>query len=327
MAMMTTGTAGLSSEFQTIFSKELLKRPMQALVLDQFAQRMPFPKEAGSKTMRFFRKQAGAATNVSTLTEGVALTTYNEIALDYVEATLVQYGQLYKISDVMTYTNLFDTLKESIDSMAENTGLHADQIIRDEVVAAITAAGNKRYAGGAANFNALVALSATAGAMTITDLLDAMTQLTLQRAPLKNNEYFMIVPPQIYRDLLNDVKFINLSVYQNNTNIMKGEVGKWYNIRVIVDTVPWREANTNGTEGTYAASGPIFTSIVTGSESFGTPIMAGQSPFSPRVMISDSADKVDPLNQYVMAGCKFFWTSKTLNPLWTVTIRSKTGFA
>ena len=327
MAMMTSSTTELAHQYQTYFSKKMLPRAKQALVLEQFAARSPFPKNAGSKTIRFFRKAAGAASNVTALTEGVALATYREIDLDYVEATLVQYGEVAKISDVLSWTELFNTLNETIDTMGEDAALHADQIIRNEIVSGITAAGNKRYAQGLANFNALVAASASAGKMTIDDLLGAMTQLQIKRAPHKNGEYVAIVPPEIAYNIMLDTKFVNLSTYSDKSLIMNGEVGKWYGVRIVVTTVPFREAATDDTEGTYAASGPIYTSIVVGSDAFGSSIMAGGSPFSPKVMISDKADKADPLNQYLMAGWKSYWTAKTLNPLWAVTIRSKTTFA
>lgn len=333
MALMISTTTELAHQYQTTFSKKMLPRARQKLVLDEYATKMPFPKNAGAKTIRFFRQESGSAANVSALSEGVALTTYSEIGLDYVEATLAQYGQVYKISDVLSMTELFDTLAGSIDRAGEDAGLHADQIIRNAVVTGTTAAGNKRYAGGAADYAALKALTSTNGKMKIADLLDAMTQLTIQRAPTKNGEYFAIVPPQVARDLMTDATYwIPFSTYQNNTQIMKGEVGKWYNVRIVVATVPFREDGTTGggsAEGTYSSAGtdPILTTIVTGSDGFGVPIMAGGSPFSPKVIVNDKADKTDPLNQYTMMGWKAYWTVVMLNALWVVTIRSKTAFA
>ena len=333
MALMTSTTTELAHQYQTLFSKKMLPRARQKLVLDEYATKMPFPKNTGSKTIRFFRMEAGAAANVSALTEGVALSTYSEIGLDYVEATLAQSGQVYKISDVLSMTELFDTMSGSVDRAGEDAGLYADQIIRNAVVTGVTTAGNKRYAGGAADYAALKALTSTAGKMKIADLLDAMTQLTIQRAPTKNGEYFAIVPPQVARDLMTDATYwIPSNVYQNNTQLMKGEVGKWFNVRIVVATVPFREDGTTGggsAEGTYSAAGtdPILTTIVTGSDGFGTPIMAGGSPFSPKMYVSEGNSKTDPLNQFTMVGWKAYWTAVLLNASWVVTIRSKTAFA
>ncbi len=277
--------------------------------------------------MRFFRQEAGAASEVSTLNEGVALTTYTEVGLDYVEATIVQYGMLVKISDVLGMTGIFDTLNMSRDRMAENADLHADQITRNAIIAGVTGSTEKIYAGGATTFAELSALSATTGALTIQDLLRAMTQLQINRAPKKNGEYFAVVAPQIAYDLMLDTKFfIPVNTYQDKTNVIKGEVGKWFNVRVVVATVPFRETS-GGSEGTFAGSGTIFSTIVTGADAYGVPIMAGNSPYSPHVYINNTADKTDPLNQYVLAGFKTFWTAVVLNAAWAVVIRSKTSFA
>lgn len=327
MAMMTTSTTALANQFQTTFNKKLLERARLRTVLDQFATKAPFPKNAGAKTMRFFRQQAGAASEVSTLSEGVPLTTYSEVGLDYIEATLAQYGMVIKMSDVMGMTELFSTLLMSKDRMAENAALHADQIVRNTIIAGVTGTTEKLYANGDADFAALVA-DTTAGYLTIEDLLRAYTRLTINRAPKKDGEYFMVSPPQVTFDLKKDTKwYIPVNTYQDKTNVVKGEVGKWFNVRVVETDVPFREANTGGTEGTFAATGPIFASIVTGADAYGTPIMAGNSPYSPHIYINDKEDKSDPLNQTVLAGFKTYWASVVLNALWAVVIRSKTSFA
>ena len=302
---------------------------MHRVVLDQFATKSAFPKNKGAKTMRFFRLESGSAANVSALTEGVPLTTYSEVGLDYVEATLAQYGQVYKISDVMGMTELFSTLLASKSRMAEESALHADQIVRNVLIAGAT---QKLYADGQTSFNNLVANTGDAdepsGTLAIQDLLRAMTTLEINRAPRKNGEYFAILPPQVAYDLMLDTKFfIPVNTYQDKTNVVRGEVGKWFNVRVVVATVPFREAATSGQEGTFSASGGIYSTVVTGSDAYGTPIMAGNSPYSPHIYINDEADKSDPLNQTVLAGWKSFWAAVVLNAAWFVVIRSRTSFA
>jgi N4-gp56 family major capsid protein len=327
MALMTIATTELAHQFQTIFNRKLLSRARQLTVLDQFGLKQSFPKNAGSKTMRFFRQEAGAASEVSTLNEGVPLTTYTEVGLDYVEATIVQYGMLVKISDVLGMTGIFDTLNMSRDRMAENADLHADQITRNAIIAGVTGEATALYAGGAADFTALSALTGTTGALQIQDFLRAMTLLDINRAPRKNGEYFAVVSPQVAYDLMLDTKFfIPVNTYQDKTNLVKGEVGKWFNVRVVKTTVPFRETS-GGTEGTYAGSGTIYSSIVVGAEAYGVPIMEGGSPYSPHVYINDKADKADPLNQFVLAGFKTFWTTVVLNAAWAVVLRSKSSFA
>jgi N4-gp56 family major capsid protein len=327
MAMMSTSNpADLITQFQTLYSDKLLPKTEQLMVYDQFATKTSFPKNRGAKTMRMHRKKPGSASNVATATEGVAPSTYREIDLEYVEATLVQYVEALKFSDVLSMTELFNSLIMSRESLAEDMSLHADQIVRNTIVAGVTT--NKIYAGGATTFNALVALDASVAPLTIQDLLRAFTALQIQRAPKKNGEYFAIVPPQIAYDLMLDTKFfVPVGTYQDKSNIVKGEVGKWFNVRVVISTLPFREANTNGTEGTYASTGPIYTTVVVGADAYGTPIMGGNSPYTPHIYVNDKAEKVDPANQFTIVAAKSFWAALMLQELWAVTIRSKTTYA
>jgi N4-gp56 family major capsid protein len=324
MAMMSTSSpAELITQFQSYFKKELLPRARHLTVLDQFAVKSPFPKNAGAKTIRMHRKLAGAASNVAALTEGVPPTTYREVKLEYVEATLAQYGEVVKITDVMGLTELFSTLEESKDSLAEDAALHADSVVRNMLAHPSTGA-TKSYAGGATSHATLVALSASAGAMTIQDLLHEMTALKLARAPRKNGDYFAIVPPQISYDLMLDTKFfIPVNTYQDKTNVVKGEVGKWFGVRIVETTVPMIEL---ATEGTYDDTGTVFTVIITGMGGYGTPIMAGNSPYDPQVIINMKPDKSDPLNQFVIAGFKTYWASLVLNKPWVRAFRVKSTY-
>lgn len=327
MAMMSTlSPAELITQFQTYFKRELLPRARQLIILDQFAVKSPFPKNMGAKTIRMHRKLAGAASNVAALTEGVPPTTFREVKLEYVEATLAQYGEVVKISDIMGLTELFSTLEESKDSLSEDAALHADSIVRNMLCHASTGA-TKSYSGGATTFAELSALTTTTGAMVIQDILREMTALKLARAPKKNGDYFIVVPPQISYDLMLDTKFfIPVNTYQDKTQVMKGEVGKWFGVRVVETTVPFEETS-GGTEGTFVADGAIKTSIVTGTGGFGTPLMAGNSPYDPQIIINMKPDKSDPLNQFVIAGFKTYWAALVLNKPWVRALRSKTSYA
>ena len=324
MAMMTSQSPELVHQYQTAYDKELLKQKEDMIVLEQFAFKKAFPTDAGAKTMRFSRFKNATSAAVSALTEGVPLTTYSELDIDYTEATLAQYGTVVKLSDVLLLTNLFNSMRQSQKFIAQAMALHADDVIRNAVVAGVTT--NKRYAQQLASFAALSAASNTAGALTITDLLDAMTVLTIQGAPKRNGQYFAIVPPQVARDLMNDTNFKNVAHYQDKSDMVKGEVGKWYGIRIVVTTNPFRETS-GGTEGTFAAAGGIYTTIVTGTDGFGVPSLAGYSPFNPKTYIVDKPDKSDIMNQTAYLGAKSHWATAITNEAWVVTIRSKTGHA
>ncbi len=324
--LMTTASSGLTSaQMSFVFSKKLLDYARQQLVMNQFGDDVTFRKNQGTKTLRWLRPGAGDRSRVQTLSEGVPLATYTEISYTAVEATLVQYGELSKFSDILSLIELYPTLRQSIDTLGEDSAQHADFLVMQEVVTGINAA-NKMYAQGITSYNNLVAATASGGAMTLPDVLRAMTRLQLTRAPKKVGEYVCIVPPQLAYDLMQDTKFINAGLYGSTTGLFRGEVGRWYGVRIIVATQPWIEANTNGTEGVYAAGGAIYSAIVTGRDAYGIPKMEGLDEFSPKIIIRDEPDKADPLNQFITCGWKSFWAAKTLNDTWSVVIRCKTTY-
>lgn len=329
MALMTTASGGLSGQYQKYFKKPLLKHAVQKLVLSQYGQKVPFPKNTGSKAIRWTRTDAASAANVQTSTEGVAIATFRDTTLTFVDATLVRYDIAAKISDVLNYTDLFRSLENAIASMGEDIALHADGLIRNEIVGAITGAGNRRYVGTTQTWAALAALSAAAGSMTIMDVLDGMTRLQLTRAPEIDGEYILVVPPQVGRDILADPKVVLAGQYGSSKALFNGEIGRWYGVRVVVATNPWVEDGA-GVEGTYVvpatASDAIYASFLLGADGFGIPQMAGLSPFSPAVMICDKAEKVDPSNAFITAAMRAYWVVKTLNDQWIVVIKSKSAY-
>jgi N4-gp56 family major capsid protein len=330
VALETTQSTGLSGQYQVYFSKQMLKHAVQLLVMDQFASKSSFPRNAGATQIRFFRADAGSRSNVQSLSEGIPISTFRDTTLTPVTATMAQYGEAVKISDILTYTDLFDTLNQGIQSMGEDAALHADFIVTSAVAPNVNAS-NKHYSGGAANFNALNALTAAQGAMAIVDLLWCLTRLKIARAPYaKGGVYVAVVPPQLSFDIMQDAKFVDSSKYGSTKGLFNGEIGMWYGIRIVESTQPWTEAGTNGTEGTFGTGGTggtIYTSLVIGGQSYGVPILSGQSPFDPKIIINDKPDKSDPLNQFITAGWKAYYASLLLNDTWVVANRSKTTYA
>jgi N4-gp56 family major capsid protein len=330
VGLQTTVSSGTSAQFQPYLNKKLLNYAKQKLVMDQFAKTMPYPKDAGATSMKFFRPRVGDRTNVQTLSEGVPISTFTDNSRTSVTFTLNQYGQASKISDVMTYLALFNELDASVEGMGQDAALHLDYILTSATVPNV-ASGNKHYSGGAATFNALNALTAAQGAMAIVDLLWASTKLTKTRAPeAKGGGYVAIVPPDLTFDLKQDAKFVDSGKYGATKGLYTGEIGMWYGIRIVETTAPWTEAGTDSTEGTFntgGSGGTIYSSMIVGQEAFGAPVVAGQSPFDPKIVINDKPDKSDPLNQFVTAGWKAHYAAGVLKSDWFVINRSKSTFA
>jgi len=323
--MATNTTSSLSNQFQRHYSKQLLDHAVDTLVLNQFAKQADLPKGLGSKTIRFFRPVTAASSNVQTLVEGTPISTFTDMSYTAVDVDLTQIGEAMKFTDVLGWTNLLNVLKDGVALMGEDCALKADDVTLASIIGGSP---TKRYSGGAANFNALVALTNAQGKFAASDALDAMTNLVVNKAPRINGEYVAIVPPQIGRDLMLDTTWLDVSKYAASKQVFKGEIGSLFGVRFIMTTNGWGEDTTNDTEGTRDTSSPgIFSTIVTGRDGYGVVKLSGSSPMKPQVIIADKADKADPLNQTLIAGWKAFYASKLLNSNWVVVVRSRSQYA
>ncbi len=352
-----TPGSGLAAQYQTKFNSDLLERAIQLTVFDQFGQRESFPKNAGAKTMTFFRQTsaptsrtnatttAGVGGEVQTLTEGTLISSSGTIGYNTVLATMLQYGNVLEFSDIVGMTALFNALNGVKDRIAETAALHADDIVRNKIFgqgipgtgvngnipgseSAGTAGFIRLYAQATsaaysyANFNSA---ATTAANLTVNDMLRAFTRLKVNRAPMKNGRYYMICPPEVTFDLMNDAKWLNIGYYQDKSQIVKGEVGQLYGVRIVESTNPFIESSS-GTEGNYNSAGNAYISFALGQSAFGTPIMAGQSPYSPSIQVVNTADKLDPLNQITAVGWKAYWCCTVLNSTWGAAIAAKSNY-
>jgi len=329
----TTNPSSIADQYQTYFSKQLLDYAVQALRKAEFAQTAPLPRNAGAKTIRFFRFGEPSTASVQTLTEGTAISSsnYRELTLENVEATLAQIGQVIAVTDILNATSLLNIMSQAVRTNGEDAALKCDTIIRDELVnngdTDESDSRTKRYSGGAANWAALAALSDANGKIAATDLLDSVTNLKINRAPQIGGHYVMIAAPHVTRDLMNNTDWLEAHKYSAVQGLFKGEVGAFHGVKVIEDTNPYVE-DADAAKGAHVTSGgEIYSSFVMGGDAFGVPALAGDSPKSPSVLITDTADKSDPLNQTTTIGWKAYYTAKVLNENWFVVLRSRSAYS
>jgi N4-gp56 family major capsid protein len=320
-----TNTAGITSQFQTKFSKDLLEKAVHTLQLHQFANQADLPKNVGGKSIRFFRPVQADTANVQNLTEGTPITNFTQLTYENIDCNLAQYGEAIKFTDIIGWTSLLNVMKDGITLMGEDCAIKADDITLSAIMAG-TGDGQvvRRYSGASthATFNPL---SATAGKFTYTDGLDAMTNLKLNKAPRINGEYIGIASPRIARDLMTDTNWINASAYSAVQQLFKGEVGSLGGVRYVLSTNEWMEGGTENTRVT--SGGSNFATIFTGKGGYGVPKLAGTSPYKPQVIIADKADKSDPLNQNMFVGWKAYYGACVLNRTWIVKTLSKSAYA
>jgi N4-gp56 family major capsid protein len=382
MAGVTTSTT-LTNQFQNFFSKELLSIVQQETILDQFAMKAPIPKNNGNQAITMFRFGSPSISGVAALGEGTAITSanYRSLVLNKLSKSLAQYGQVIGLTDILRATDLFNSLQQATKTSGLDMALWVDSIIRNTLIGSnLTVSSGFMGTGpeGAGPvFSNEDACNNAAGAsvpginvygnpslctqtfsglntettnstMKAESVLDSMTRLKRNRAPMINGGYVLATDPRVARDLMRDTDWLNASNYGNKGQpFYKGEVGSIYGCRVVTQTNSFvsKGSATDGDQfinttsangGGTAATKDIIASFFFGSEAFGIPALTGDDPLSPKVVITDTPDKSDPLNQLVTVGVKLYFaglrlaagntsSTNTNNPVWYLVHRTKTA--
>ena len=382
--MPVTTSTTLTSQFQNYFSKELLSIVQQETILDQFAMKAPIPRNNGNKAISMFRFGAPSVSGVQTISsEGTAISSanYRALALNSLSKSLAQYGQVIGLTDILRATDLFNSMQQATKTSGLDMALWVDSVIRNVLVGSnLTASGSSigSAAEGGGTFDNSDAVNTVASSggvkvygnpatlttqsfsalnsdttaanttMTASAVLDSMTRLKRNRAPLINGGYVLATDPRVIRDLMRDSDWLNASNYGNKGQpFYKGEVGSIYGCRVVNQTNSFVStgSGTAGDEFVYQATPvgggltagkDIIASFFLGNEAFGIPALTGDDPLSPKIVITDTPDKSDPLNQLVTVGVKLYFAAlrlaagntaatNTNNPVWYLVHRTKTS--
>ena len=350
--MATNTSSTLSNQYQNFFSKKLLSYAVEALVLDQFGEKAPLPAKAGHKAISMFRYGAPSTAAIENLAEGTAPTGTRSLTLSKIEKALVQRGQVVKLTDILTATDLFNSLQQSIKTCGEDAALDLDTITRNVLVGSNAAGNAKENGDGSAldNSDTLTEMYADGGTDYTTfeattsgntldagAILDAVTKLKVNRAnPVSGGHYVCVASPQVLSDIMKINEWLNAAQYSNVGELYKGEVGSLYGAKFVMTTNPFISGIANAEDddrfdydnsggGGLAAGKDVHASFFLGQQAYGVPDLGTQSPFSPKVIITDEADKSDPLNQVTNVGFKTFWSTLRLNPNYYIVMRSKTA--
>jgi N4-gp56 family major capsid protein len=324
MAIISTGT--ISNTYQRYFSDVMLEHQKHTLVLAKFGKTAELPLHEGARSMSWVRPPLADPNNVHVQSEGVPPTVFGSFAYDRVDADLVQYYNVRRISDVVKWTSKYNVIKDVTTTMNEEVTLHHDTVVRNALLHQ-TEGLSRRYAQNLASFDALVGVSAANGALVPFDLLDSTVQLKNTFTPTINGGYVVVLSTTGGREIMaNLTVWTPAKQYSDVKDLYNGELGSLYGVRCVEGTNPFREANTTGTEGQFTSSGPIFSSIVLGRECFGVPALSGKSPKSAKVNIIDTADHSNPTNAYITIASSSFWAAAVLNSVWGVVIKHKTQY-
>ena len=314
MSIEILGTDGMTEEAKQFYDMTLLSVAEQNLIYYRYGEKKPIPARGG-RSIEFRRFEKITITAGSyLLTEGTP-PTETQATVSVVDATVSQYGQFSKISDMLE-TQAIDPIVAEFSkkygiAMAEGI----DILIRDVVDAGTTI----QYADSAT----VVGTSGT-GAVGSGNYLDAAEILearrTLKRAnarEVEDGKYICIIHPDNAKDLLEDADIFSTfkDAYQRGADnpLATGVLGDWMGVRFVETT----NLTVNSSYGMSGAD--VYEVVMLGAEAYAVTEL---NSMSSRVIVHPrgTGGHSDPLEQYSTVGWKAALGSAILNQDWLVVI-------
>lgn len=226
-----TTQESLSPEMKTYYEDTLIDNAEPKLVHDQFGDKYPIPKNNG-KTIEF-RKYAALPKALTPLTEGVT-PTGNNLSVSTKEATINQFGDYIKLSDMLQLTTIDNNVVQSTKLLGSQSGRTLDTITR-EIVNAGT---NVIYADKADGSEVLSRKALTLDSeLSVDTIFRAVAQLKGMNADgISGGEFVAIIHPFVAYALMTSNDWISIHQYKNPEHIYQGEIGTVGGVRFVEST-------------------------------------------------------------------------------------------
>jgi N4-gp56 family major capsid protein len=315
--------------------KEFLRRALPFLVIEKFGQGRPIPSNA-SKTTKFRRYEAIDPTP-NILSEGVTPSSKKLVATD-VTATLVQYGDLITISDVVMDTHEDPVLNEAVTVLGEQAAQMIETIRFNQLIAGT----NVQYANGSSR-------SAVNTALTLA--MQRKATRTLKRQNARPITTVVRSTPSyetanvaaafiglVHPDLENDIRNFNTTVAGSFVPVERygtltpyeNEIGKAEDVRYLSSTIftPFLgAANAGGTVGAMipnditTANAMVYPILFIARDAYGIVPLKGMNAITPTVVNPKPSDS-DPLAQRGHVGWKSLQAAVILNDAFMVRLET-----
>jgi N4-gp56 family major capsid protein len=337
---MATKYGDISPRTAAFAVKDLLKRGMPYLILEKFGQAKPLPMNS-SKTIKFRRYfldttlstlstkfnpldyfQGDATSNFDpsskTLTEGVTPTATALESAD-VEATLVQYGDLVTITDIVRDTHEDNILKEAIDILGEQAAILIEKT-RFNVLKAGTQVVRPTDSTRAAEYVKFTATTQRIVTRTLKRQLAKPITSVVSSTPSYGTEaiapsFVCVCHPDLEYDIRACTAFVPTEKY-GTMSPWEGEIGKIADCRYILSTIiaPWTGAGagTGTTVIETSSAADIYPMLYFARDAFGVVALKGKDSIVPMVVNPTPSDS-DPLAQRGHVSWKALTTTIILN--------------
>ena len=227
----TTDKASLSAEMKTFYENTLIDMAERKLVHDRFADKDPIPKNGG-KTIDL-RKYSSLAKATTPLVEGVT-PAGNSLSVTAKTATVNQYGDYIKLSDMLELTAIDNNVVQSTKLLGSQSGRTLDTITR-EIVNAGT---NVIYAPKSDNTEVLSRdMLDKSCALSVDTIFRAAAQLESMNADgIDGESYVALIHPYAAYELMKSAEWVDIHKYADPESVFKGEIGSIGNVRFVKST-------------------------------------------------------------------------------------------
>lgn len=290
MSTMTTGTN--SANLYLYYSKKLLTTLWETLQLFPLGMKTNLPRGFGTQVKWLRYSKLSAATTA--LTEGIPPTETN-LTSQNVTATVSQYGNFVKISDLLETVAIDPVVESALDILGKQGALTIDTIIRNEL--------DSNMPNQFANNKVSLATTGSGDVMTAKEVLKGVVTLKKNLVgPHSGNDYVCVVSSPSAGDIQNDTNigsWVDLNKYIDPSKMrpFNGELGKVYSCRLL------ESQNISSTTVGTLAGATVYSNLLIGEECFGV-VMLDAKSVQTFVKPVGSAGSLDPINQVGTVGWK-----------------------
>lgn len=237
----------------------------------------------------------------SALGEGTVPTTPAALTINTVTATVDQWGDFIRISDLAELTFFHPVVEESLYLL----GLQAAETIHGQIQDVLDAGTTVQYASGVSARTDIGA----AHKITTAEVIKAVKTLRGNSGRTFGGYYIAVVHPNVEADLLRDSTFVEATRYAAAERLYKGEISRYYGcVFVRAESID-----------TYSSTVTVYPTFFIAQYSYAITHLEDLRVFH---HAPGSAGTSDPLNQLRTLGWKCSFKSAILNNNWLVRLES-----
>lgn len=307
------GTTFGTTEDKGLYIRAMLARAVPKMFFDQFSNKDFIPARGG--TFAEWRRLSSFAATTTALTEGTSGSETTPTVVN-VTATVNQYGQFFRASEILASQGIDDLKAESAEMLGEAMGTSLDTLTRNVYTGGTTVqyastAGSRGGVGSGMRFNSA-------------EVREAVATLETNDAPLYDDgAYKSVIHPRTKADLYNDTNFLNAQQYAgvrgDGNSLFTGKIGRYLG-------VDWFVSSQGQISTSLGLSGAdVYYTVVFGKDAVGVVNLSAERAQIIYKEPGSGGATGDPLNQVWSIGWKAAHAAARLNENFLVRVEHTTA--